>query len=310
MVQFLSCTFLVFCLLLQEKSFAQKESEIQLYANEVPNTLKSTLPERAKFSNNRQLIALSNVINPRLLVFKPETSNGTGIIICPGGGYGNLNIENVRFIAHRLMKMGITSFVLTYRLPADSLMVDKSIGAIQDIQQALRIVRQKAGDFKLNLNRIGVWGSSAGGHLAAMAGTHWNKSYNQKSDTTGLRPDFLILAWPVISFREGVVHMGSMLNLLGENPSEQQLSDYSADEQVNSRTPPTFLVHASDDPTVPVNNSIRFYQALKKHNVSAELHIYEKGGHGFGISPDVKNSWMSQLEIWFTNRGLIPSFSN
>jgi len=310
MAELLSCTFLVFCLLLQQKSFAQKESEIQLYAHEVPNALKSTLPERAKFSNNGQLIALSNVINPRLLVFRPETPNGTAVIICPGGGYRNLNIENVRFIAHRLMKMGITSFVLTYRLPADSLMIDKSTGAMQDVQQALRIVRQKAGDFELNFNRIGVWGSSAGGHLAAMAGTHWNKSYDPKSDTTGLRPDFLILAWPVISFRAGMVHHGSMLNLLGKKPTEQQLSDYSADEQVDSQTPPTFLVHASDDPTVPVDNSIRFYQALKKHKVSAELHIYEKGGHGFGISPDVKNSWMSQLEIWFANRGLIPANSN
>lgn len=310
MAQLLSITFLVFCFLFQQKSFAQKESEIQLYTDGVPNSLKSELPERAKFSNNGQLLALSNVINPRLLVFRPETPNGTGVIICPGGGYRNLNIENVRFIAHRLMKMGITSFVLIYRLPADSLMIDKSIGAMQDIQQALRIVHQKASDYKLKSNKIGVWGSSAGGHLAAMAGTHWDKSYDPKSDTTGLRPDFLILAWPVISFRRGVVHSGSMLNLLGKSPSEQQLSDYSADEQVTDRTPPTFLVHASDDPTVQVNNSIWFYQALKKHDVPAELHIYEKGGHGFGISPDVKNSWMSQLEIWFINRGIIASNSN
>jgi len=292
-------------LLLQNAVMAQAETELPLYTSEVPNSIPATQPERKTFNEAGQLTALSRVIKPRLLVYRPATNNGTGIILCPGGGYRNLNIENVRFIAQRLNKLGITAFILTYRLPADSLMVDRSIGALQDVQQSLKLVRQRATEWGLRTDRIGLWGSSAGGHLAAVAATHWNKSYLPDKDTLNLRPDFLVLAWPVVSFRPEVAHQGSMKNILGEHPTEQQIANFSPDEQVTSATPPTFMVHASDDPSVPTANSILFYEALKKNKVPAELHIYEKGGHGFGIDPIVKNSWMSQLEVWMNNRKLI-----
>ena len=248
---------------------------------------------------------MSAITNPRLLVFKPKSSNGTGLIICPGGGYRNLNIENVRFIAQRLNQWGITAFVLIYRLPADGLTKDKTTGALQDAQQAIRLVHQRATEWGIRPGRIGLWGSSAGGHLAAMAATHFTKAYESGKDTTGLRPDFLVLAWPVVSFRADIGHQGSVKNLLGEHPTEPQLADYSPDEQVTATTPPTFLVHAGDDLTVNFANSIRFYQALKKANVPTELHLYEKGGHGFGIKPELTDSWMTQLEIWLRNRGLL-----
>ncbi|KAA0988790.1 alpha/beta hydrolase [Dyadobacter sp. UC 10] len=284
---------------------AQTEIEIPLYASKVPNSIPATQPEKRTFNAAGQLTALSKVIAPRLIVFRPAAANGTGIIICPGGGYRNLNIENVRFIAQRLNKMGITAFVLTYRLPADSLMVDKSVGAMQDIQQAFRVVRKMAAEWKLS--RIGVWGSSAGGHLAAMAATHWNKAYETGKDTANLRPDFAVLAWPVITFNGSDAHKGSVQNLLGSNATEAQIREFSPEESVDAQTPPTFLVHAGDDPTVSFQNSMLFYQALKKQKVPTELHIYEEKTHGFGINPEVKHSWMSQLEIWLTNRGLIPS---
>ena len=305
MVKFLQ-VFMVLLVLMQKNSFAQQEPEVPVYGRAIPNALKSASPERRTFKDGK-LTALSHVIIPRLLIFRPAEANGTSIIICPGGGYRNLNIENVRFIAHRLNKMGITAFVLTYRLPADSLMVDPSVGALQDVQQTFRLVREKAAEWKLRPDRVGIWGSSAGGHLAAMAATHWDKAYETPGDTASLRPDFVVLAWPVISFRAGVVHKGSMRNLLGENASERQLKEYSADENVTSRTPPTFLVHAGDDPTVSFQNSILFYQALKREKVPAELHIYEKGGHGFGINPEKGKSWMTELEVWLTGRGLINS---
>ena len=303
--KYLTLKLLLGGLLIQNAGKAQSETEVPLYASEIPNSIPTTLPERKTYNEAGQLSALSRVIMPRLLVYRPVTANGTSIILCPGGGYRNLNIENVRFIAQRLNKLGITAFILTYRLPADSLMVDRSIGALQDVQQALRLVRLRAAEWGLLTDRVGLWGSSAGGHLAAMAATHTHKSYTPNKDTLNVKPDFLVLAWPVVSFRPKVAHRGSMKNILGEQPTERQIADFSPDEQVTSTTPPTFLVHASDDPSVPATNSILFYEALKKKGVSAELHIYEKGGHGFGIDPNVKNTWMTQLEVWLSNRKLI-----
>jgi acetyl esterase/lipase len=137
-----------------------------------------------------------------------------------------------------------------------------------------------------------------------MAATHYSQSFVAGEDTSGLHPDFLILAWPVVSFRPELVHKGSMKNLLGDKPSEEDIAFYSPNEWVDETTPPTFLVHAADDASVPVGNSICFFEALKKSNVPAELHIYESGGHGFGVAPDVQDSWISQLELWLRKRNL------
>ena len=184
-------------------------------------------------------------------------------------------------------------------------MPDKALLGIRDVQEAFRLVRSRINEWGLSPDKIGLWGSSAGGHLAAMAATHFSTSLIQETDSAILRPDFLILAWPVISFRPELVHKGSMKNLLGENPAEEQIGYFSPDERVGSSTPVTFLVHAGDDTSVPVGNSISFYQALKKSNVPAELHIYEKGGHGFGIAPDIEDSWMNVLESWLISRKLL-----
>ncbi|GAB3958713.1 alpha/beta hydrolase [Spirosoma harenae] len=291
--------------LLPGRMMAQQEPAVPLYPNEVPNSVVSTQPEKRTYDAEGRLIALSNVIIPRLIVYRPATSNGTGIIICPGGGYRNLNTENARFIAQRLSQWGVTAFVLTYRLPADGLMQDRSIGPFQDAQQALRLVRQRATEWQLQSNRVGILGSSAGGHVAAITATQFTKAFEPGKDTTSLRPDFLVLCWPVVSFRSDIAHQGSVKNLLGDYPTDKQLADYSPEEHVTADTPPTFLVHAGDDSTVKFSNSIRFYEALKKANVPAELHLYEKGGHGFGINPALPDSWMSQLEIWLRNRGFL-----
>lgn len=291
--------------LLPGRIMAQREIEVPLYPTSVPNSVDSTQPEKRTYDADGRLTALSNVIVPRLIVYRPATSNGTGIIICPGGGYRNLNTENARFIAQRLNQWGITAFVLTYRLPADGLMQDRSVGPFQDIQQAFRVVRQRAAEWGIQPNRLGVLGSSAGGHVAAIAATQFTKAFEPGKDTTSLRPDFLVLCWPVVSFRPDIAHQGSVKNLLGDQPTDKQLADFSPEEHVTAATPPTFLVHAGNDPTVKFSNSIRFYEALRKANVPAELHLYEKGGHGFGIKPDLPDSWMTQLEIWLRNRGFL-----
>ncbi|GAB4012683.1 alpha/beta hydrolase [Spirosoma migulaei] len=284
---------------------AQQEPEVPLYPNGVPNSVATKQPEKRTYDEAGRLTAVSHVLVPRLIVYRAASPNGTGLIICPGGGYRNLNTENARFIAQRLNQWGITAFVLTYRLPADGLMQDRTVGPFQDAQQALRVVRQRAIEWQLQPNRVGILGSSAGGHVAAMAATRFTKAFELGKDTTALRPDFLVLCWPVVSFRPDIAHQGSVKNLLGDHPAAGQLADYSPEEHVTAATPPTFLVHAGDDPTVTFSNSIRFYEALKKVNVPAELHLYEKGGHGFGIKPDLPDSWMTQLEIWLRNRGFL-----
>ncbi|MBD2754361.1 alpha/beta hydrolase [Spirosoma validum] len=301
----LTTSLLIAGTLLSGPGMAQSEPEVPLYSNGVPNAVASSQPEKRTYDAAGRLTALSHVISPRLIVFKSASPNGTGVIICPGGGYRNLNTENARFIAKRLNKWGIMAFVLTYRLPADGLMQDRSIGVFQDVQQAFRVVRQRASEWGIRPNRLGVLGSSAGGHVAAMAATQFTKAFESGKDTTGLRPDFLILCWPVVSFRPDIGHQGSVKNLLGDHPTESQLAAYSPEEHVTATTPPTFLVHAGDDPTVNFSNSIRFYQAVKKAGIPAELHLYEKGGHGFGIKPDLTDSWMTQLEIWLRNRGFL-----
>ena len=294
--------FLAFYLSLQA-ACTQEVPEILLYEN--AKGLNKSGSEVKTYDAKGALTHLSGAVTPRLLFYKADKACGTGVIICPGGGYSKLNVENTRFIANRLTKMGVSVFVLVYRLPANDTTSDKSIAALQDVQTAFRIVRHRASEWGLAADKIGLWGSSAGGHLAAMAATHWSKSYVPGTDTSGLRPDFLILAWPVISFRQGLTHQGSMKNLLGGKPTEEQLADYSPDELVTPKTPPAFLVHANDDSTVPSGNSIHFYEALKKAKVPAELHIYEKGEHGFGIAPEVEDSWITQLKLWLKNRGLL-----
>ena len=278
----------------------QIPSEVLLYKN-APSMKK----EGRQYNQDNKLTHIYGEVVSRLLVYKPDKACGTGIIVCPGGGYSKMNVENTRFIAERLTKLGITVFVLVYRLPVNDSTALKPVAALQDVQQAFRIVRNNALQWKLSPNKLGLWGSSAGGHLAAMAATHYSQSFEVGEDTSGLRPDFLILAWPVVSFRPELVHKGSMKNLLGDNPSEEEIAFYSPNESIDKNTPPTFLVHAADDASVPVGNSICFFEALKKSNVPAELHIYESGGHGFGIAPNVQDSWVNQLERWLRKRKLI-----
>jgi acetyl esterase/lipase len=185
---------------------------------------------------------------------------------------------------------------------------NKEIGPLQDAQQAIKMVRERAKEWNVNPDRIGIMGFSAGGHLASTEGTHYSKALIENSSNTSLRPDFMILAYPVISFQDSLAHIGSRDNLLGKNPAQEKKDYYSNEMQVTDSTPPTFLVHASDDDGVKVENSIAFYEALIKHLVPAEMHIYQNGGHGFGMNlPKNKDLWLDRCKNWMAANGWLKS---
>jgi pectinesterase len=275
---------------------------IPLYKNGTPNNKNVADKEYSTTRDNVTRIA--KVSNPTLTVFKPEKPNGKAVIICPGGGYAILAIdkEGTR-VAEEFNKWGVTAFVLKYRLPDDTINIDKSLAPLQDAQQAIRFVRSNAKEFAVDKNKIGIMGFSAGGHLASTAATHFKmKADVSNNDTTSARPDFAILIYPVITFDSSFGHKGSRNNLVGANASKEKIDLYSNELQVTTATPPTFLIHAEDDVTVPVENSIRFYQACVKNKVLAEMHIYPKGGHGFGMfNKATDDSWMERLRNWLNS---------
>lgn len=253
---------------------------------------------------------IANVSAPTLTVHAPaiDRPNGTAVIIAPGGGYGLLSTERegVQY-ANWLSTLGVTSFVLKYRM--------KEFGhpaPLQDVLRAVRLVRSRAAEFKVNPARLGVMGSSAGGHLAASAGTLFDHPAGKTGaplDATSARPDFLILMYPVITMDDPHAHAGSRKNLLGENPAPGLLQLMSVEKQVTSATPPALLIHTQEDQTVPVENSILFFQALTRAKVPAEMYLFEHGSHGMGMKEGfgTASDWPARAAEWLRNRGLLTA---
>jgi acetyl esterase/lipase len=244
---------------------------------------------------------------PTLTPYFPpaEKATGAAIIVFPGGGYSHLADHEGRPVAEWLSTLGITSFVLKYRYgpryhhPAPLL----------DAARAIRLVRSRAAEWRLDPKRIGVLGFSAGGHLVSTAGTHFdggNSSAADPIERASSRPDLMILIYPVITMRE-FTHAGSKKMLLGENPTEDLVKLLSNDEQVTAETPPAFMVHTADDPGVPVQNSLRFAAALRKMKVPVELHIYEHGPHGFGLGgkDPILSTWPQRCAEWLKVHGFV-----
>ncbi len=253
---------------------------------------------------------------PSVTIYLPadEKATGAAVVICPGGGYGFLAMDHEGHqVAQWLNSLGVAGFILKYR--------HRNSGAgyghpapLQDAQRAIRVVRAGAHKWGIDPNRVGILGFSAGGHLASSAGTHFEQPHYEAKDSIDdarCRPDFMILIYPVISFSKWCAHTGSRTNLLGKDPDEELVKSLSNEEQVTPQTPPTFLVHANDDKGVPPENSIYFYLALRKAAVPAELHIYEKGGHGFGLgkkdSPAA--SWPQRCADWMRDQKLLERAS-
>ncbi|HOY04614.1 MAG TPA: alpha/beta hydrolase [Saprospiraceae bacterium] len=313
-------TFLTLTLLLLlHRLSAQKN--IPLYAGQIPNSTMATglkdsvlLFQMGKDTGHFVI----RVVQPDLTMFLPEKSKSTGIavVICPGGGYAGLAVDHEGFaMAKRFQTNGIAAFVLRYRLPNAAYMQHKEIVPLQDAQRAIQLVRENAAEWGIHPDKIGILGSSAGGHLASTVGTHFLQSQVDNPKKTSLRPDFMILNYPVISFADSLTHAGSRSNLIGSAPntamggSEQQIKNqflavekiwaYSSELVVTPQTPPTFITHAIDDTVVPVQNTLVFIAALQKNSVPVESFFYTHGGHGYGMdNPTSEVEWFDACLSW------------
>lgn len=262
-----------------------------LYKDSIPNSIGKIAPADA----------------PTISIYKPEKPNGAAIIIFPGGAYSFLAFdEEGTKIAEAFKTKGVTAFVVKYRLPSDATMRDKSMGPLQDAQQAIKLVRMNAAEWGVDKNKIGIAGYSAGGHLASTLGTHSARSYIPNKENTDLRPDFMILVYPVITMNKDLTHSGSRTNLIGNDPTPEKVAFFSNEEWVNNNTPPAYITHTNDDGVVSVNNSVAFYQAMLKGGIPAELHLFPTGNHGFTQRLPVYE-WLDPMIWWMKRGGWLPN---
>jgi acetyl esterase/lipase len=289
---------ILFSMIISGEGFGQ--SVIALYPDAVPNAKPAIDEEKLVPDHNGTPISVA-VQKPTLSIFLPKKPDERALLICPGGGYSIVAIKHEgEYVAKKLSESGITVFVLKYRIPNVKWMVDPEIGPLQDAQQALITIRKNAGKWKIDPGKVGIIGFSAGGHLASTAATHFNKCLVANPDNISVRPDFQILIYPVISFSDSIGHIGSRDNLIGKNASEEKINEYSADKNVKENTPPALFIHSAADESVSYKNSLVYYEALIKKNVPADIHIFSKGGHGFGtIKTNYPiDAWMDIVRDW------------
>jgi acetyl esterase/lipase len=301
-------TLTILCLnLLMTNSFSQN-TVLKIWPDAIPGSIKNESYSETPIETKEIGTIYSKVTEPTITVFLPrsEKATGTAVLICPGGGYEILasGHEGIA-IAEWLNENGIAGILLKYRLPSDLIMTDKSVGPLQDVQEAIRIIRRHSSEWKINPRKVGVIGFSAGGHLASTLSTHYAEKVYSVKDTINARPDFSLLIYPVITFDASFTHMGSRNNLIGKNPPDDAIRSFSNELQITGKTPPAFLVHSSDDDVVPVKNSLLYYENLVKNKVTAELHLFEKGGHGYGlaINKGTQSAWPELCIKWLKANG-------
>lgn len=286
---------LILCALLLSLSCFGQDIVLNLYQGNIPASKGSTIEENDQVFNG-EIVKVSKVSTPTISVYNPKSGDKphAAVLICPGGGYSYLSFthEGVN-LAKWLNKLGVTGVVLKSRLPDDEIMMNKSDVPVMDAQKAMELIRENAAKWNIDSKKVGVMGFSAGGHLAATLSTHFDSVQ---------RPDFSVLIYPVITMDTGYTHMGSREALLGKQPSSENILKYSNEKQISEATPPAFLIHTADDHVVPFQNSLTYYEALLEKGVGAsELHIFQNGGHGYGMGTgkdgNVAN-WLTLLEGW------------
>ncbi len=281
---------------------------IKVWPKGIPGSIPNETYTEKETLTDKVPTRYEKVIDPTLTVYLPpaDKATGTAVLICPGGGYGVLAFGHEGHdIAKWLNKNGIAGIILKYRLPSDLIMQDKSTGPLSDAQEAMRIVRRNALAWKINPRRIGIIGFSAGGHLASTLSTHYSEKVYESGDTTSARPDFSLLIYPVISFDTTIYHAGSRRNLIGQKPTEELVKRFSNELQVNAKTPPAFLVHSADDRAVPPKNSIVYFEAMTRNKVPVEMHVFQSGGHGYGLSEGkgTQSAWPELCIKWLNSHG-------
>ncbi|MDW8852087.1 alpha/beta hydrolase [Flavobacterium sp. MMLR14_040] len=300
-------SFLSLIFILGITNLSQAQNQIIPLWKVIPQEIKAPDYKEKEDIKDGKVQSTSQVSIPTLSVFLPKgiKQNQTAVVIFPGGGYTHLAIDKEGTkVAEWFNSQGIVAFVLKYRLPNNLIMTNKTVGPLQDAQEAIRIVRLNAAVWNIDPNKIGVMGFSAGGHLASTLSTHYDDRVYETSSKISARPDFSLLIYPVISMENDITHKGSQISLLGENASQQDIDSFSNEKKVTAQTPPAFLIHATDDGAVLPENSINYYLALKKNGVTAELHLYEKGGHGFGLGVnDTSKFWTKACEEWLKSNG-------
>jgi acetyl esterase/lipase len=283
------------------------QTVLPLYPDKIPNSKKSSNQE--KIDTVHGIVLVRKVSIPTLAIYLPKGKRPAtaAVIICPGGGYWvNAIKQEGTDVAEKFAAKGIAAIVLKYRIPESRIMPEPEIGPLQDAQQAIRTVREYSARWNIDPSRVGILGFSAGGHVASTAGTKFNTKTIENKENVNLRPDFMILVYPVISFQDSIVHRGSREKLIGKTPSKEKIDYYSNELHVNSETPPTFLTHAKDDKDVKAENSIRFYRNLNKAKVPTELYLVEEGGHGFGlINSKEDGRWFDRCLTWMKSRGYL-----
>ncbi|UCS94915.1 alpha/beta hydrolase [Echinicola marina] len=293
--------YIIACLLMVIPflGYAQQET-FPLYSKEAPNT--KALLEKDVIGNGGRI---ERVAVPQITVYRPQktASNGKAILICPGGGYGIIAIQHEGHqIARWYSDRGYTAAVLKYRLPEEDLLNESWEVPLMDAEEGIRFLRKRAKKWHYDSDKIGVLGFSAGGHLASSVSVH-NHAAEGKEPSS--RPDFSVLIYPVISMDTSVTHQGSRRNLLGEKLNTDLENYFSNETQINHTTPPAFLVHSWDDTAVPPENSIRYAKALNQKGIKCELHLFEKGGHGYGRgnieSHGNASTWLEMSDQWISD---------
>ncbi len=309
----------IYRLLPASRARIAEELEVAIWPGVAPGSVGSTLKEEYSdrtVTDGTDTIrdrSVRGVTRPTLRVYLPDQRKATGVavVICPGGGFNHLAIDKEGHdVARWLRSHGIAGAVVKYRLPDPDVQLYVSNGSIPDMQRAIRMVRYNAGKWNINPKQIGVMGFSAGGYLAAAAGVLFDRGDPKADDPIGrvsCRPDFIAPIYPLVSLKLlGNRRAGLLEQMLGRNPNDELVSEYSLETRVTSQTPPTFLVHAHDD-GLSVEHSIRFYLALRKADVPAELHVYSKGGHGFGMRQRGQpvSTWRQRWLEWMQAEGFL-----
>ncbi len=279
---------------------------LPLYPGPIPGAIEAPDEESTR-DPKEAWVYRQEISRPTLTVFLPaRTSAPTpAVVICPGGSYRGVSIDKEGYsVAHAFNQFGVAAFVLKYRTPNPRHMTHTYLGPLQDAQQALHVVHQRSSEWNLDRKRIGIVGFSAGGHLAASTSTLFARPVLSSHSPATSRPAFSILIYPVITMRDELTHQVSRSQLLGSSPSAELIERYSTNEAITDSTPPAFLVHAADDAGVPVGNSIRYFEALRAKQISAQLFIYARGGHGYGLNnPTSSDRWIDSARHWMTSEG-------